>query len=55
MEYLIKMTEEEAMIDLRAGVEHRSPGQLCWPVLHCAVQIKKLLDLRLGYFNVTLF
>lgn len=27
VEYLIKMTEEEAMIDLRAGVEHKSPEE----------------------------
>ena len=28
VEYLIKMTEEEAMIDFRAGVEHKSPGKI---------------------------
>ena len=28
VEYLIKMTEEEAKIDFRAGVEFKSPGKI---------------------------
>ena len=28
VEYLIKMTEEEAKIDFRAGVEFKSPGKM---------------------------
>ena len=33
VEYLIKMTEEEAKIDFRAGVELKSPGMCSFPIL----------------------